>query len=76
MIETEALQSIRGNIIESLAFERPDSLQTELLDELCAVDRQLGATALFVIGRGYYQPPVHYRQVEGEPEDYQQEGLC
>lgn len=76
MIETEALQSIRSNITESLKAERPESLQTELLDELCAVDRQLGGAALFVMSREYYQSPTQYPMLE-EVATYQQhqEGL-
>lgn len=75
MVETEALQSIRGAITQSLTIERPESLQTELLDELCAVDRQLGGMALFVMGREHYQPPANYPNSEEEAVYQQQEGL-
>ncbi len=74
MVETEALMSIRNTIAENVALtERPESLQVELLDELCAVDRQLGRTALFVMTRDQYQLPSAYVSDEQKPAHLTQE---
>ena len=66
MVEREALLSIRTSIIEGLAESRPDSLNEELVDEIRAIDWQLGASALFVLSRDNYVAPaaVQYEDVD------------
>ena len=67
MIETEALVSVRGEIVESLATKPySENLQAELLDEICAIDTHLGRAALFVMSREAYQPPASYVGVDSE----------
>ena len=78
MIEREALHSIRNEIARSVAKEqRPESLQDELLDELCAVDRQIniGGATLFALSRREYQVPVIYQEAEVSTVIQQEQAL-
>lgn len=72
MVEKEALLSIRESIIENLSVPRPESLQDELVDEVRAIDWQLGATALFVLDRSEYQPPRVYEHESRETPVYEE----
>ncbi len=75
MVETEALLNIRKSIVENLSVPRPESLQDELVDEVRAIDWQLGATALFVLDRNEYQAPQTYEQESHETPAYEEATL-
>lgn len=76
MVEAEALINIRRTIAENVvSVERPDSLQAELLDELCAVDRQLGGLALFTMSRDQYQIPNSYANYQSDEPLLNQEAV-
>lgn len=75
MVEREALLSIRETIMENLQQPRAESLQEELIDEVRAIDRQLGANALFILSCEAYQAPLPQTAIEYTAPTYQAETL-